>query len=315
MTRIAALALLGLITTAPFAAAQARPDFSGTWSLPADAPLLQNGKPAPAPGYGAQINIVQTKDAITVSRLMGSQTLHTVHPLNGSETRSAVAGRLCEAEVSYVWKAEWKENAVALTQVGAWPAGATAMTPMELQTVLRQSAPDTLLVELTFRNAGMTEPQTRTTKYVRTGPAAEVPSAAAAQVTQAKIDQLAWLGGNWIGTTEAAAFEERWTPPAGGVMLATARTIRAGVMRDFEFLCIVERGGGLVYQAMPGGRQPATDFTLTKIEGTSLTFENAANNFPKMIRYTLGPEGTLEAVISGTEKQKPQTFGFKKQAN
>lgn len=313
MLRIVAFAMLTLTAAAPLSQAQTRPDFSGTWSLPADAPLLQTGKPAPAPGYGTQINIVQTRDTITVSRLMGAQTLHVVHPLDGSESRSAAGGRLCEAEVSYAWKAEWTADAVALTQVGAWPAGATAMTPMELRTVLRQPAPDTLMVELTFRNAGMTEAQTRTTRYVRTGPPVEVPAAVAAPVTKARIDQLAWLGGNWIGTTEAAVFEERWTPPAGGAMLATARTLRSGVMRDFEFLCIVERGGGLVYQAMPSGRQPATDFTLTRLEANSLTFENAANSFPKMIRYTLAPDGTLEAVISGTEKQKPQTFRFKKQ--
>ena len=137
----------------------------------------------------------------------------------------------------------------------------------------------------------------------------------ATNATKARIDQLAWLGGNWLGTTDTAVFEERWMPPAGGTMLATARTLRSGVMRDFEFLCIVERSGGLVYQAMPGGRQPATDFVLTKIEGTSVTFENEQNSFPKMIRYTLTPDGTLEAVISGTEKQKPQTFRFKKQGN
>src|SRR5688500_1297141 len=130
---------------------------------------------------------------------------------------------------------------------------------------------------------------------------------AAADVTKARIDQLAWLGGNWLGTTDTAVFEERWMPPAGGTMLATARTLRSGVMRDFEFLCIVERGGGLVYQAMPSGRQPATDFVMTKIEGNSVTFENQQNSFPKMIRYTLNADGTLEAVISGTEKQKPQT--------
>ena len=312
MTRSIVFALLALVAAAS-AQAQTRRDFSGTWSLPADAPLLPSGKPAPAPGYGAQINIVQTKDAITVSRVMAGGTVHVTHPLDGSETRSAVHGRLCEAEVSYVWKAEWKEDAIALTQVGAWPSGATAMTPMELQTVLRQPAPGTLLLELTFRNTGMTEPQTRTTKYLRTGPAGDVPAAPAAPLARAKIDQLAWLGGNWIGTTGTGSFEERWTPPAGGAMLATARTLRGGSMREFEFLCIVERNGGLVYRAMPSGRQPATDFVLTKMEGQSLTFENAANSFPKMIRYTLGADGTLEAVISGTEKQKPQTFRFKKQ--
>ena len=143
----------------------------------------------------------------------------------------------------------------------------------------------------------------------------QVPAANTTSATKARIDQLAWLGGNWVGTTDTGSVEERWTPPGGGVMLATARTLRGGVMRDFEFLCIVERSGGLVYQAMPAGRQPATDFVLTKIEGQSVTFENEQNSFPKMIRYTLTADGTLEAVISGTEKQKPQTFRFKKQGN
>nr|MBA3637839.1 hypothetical protein [Acidobacteriota bacterium] len=95
MPRIAAFALLGLISAAPCAEAQSRPDFSGTWSLPADAPLHASGKPAPAPGYGAQINIVLTGDTITVSRIMNGQTFHVVHRLDGSETRSVVAGRLC----------------------------------------------------------------------------------------------------------------------------------------------------------------------------------------------------------------------------
>lgn len=84
-------------------------------------------------------------------------------------------------------------------------------------------------------------------------------------------------------------------------------------MSGFEFLCIVERDGGLVYQAMPNGHQPATDFRLTKMEGRSLTFENPAHDFPKMIRYTLAPDGTLEAVISGDARQKPQVFRFKRQ--
>ena len=60
-----------------------------------------------------------------------------------------------------------------------------------------------------------------------------------------------------IGAAELLSVDRAWMPPAGGVMLATARTLRSGVMRDFEFLCIVERSGGLVYQAMPSGRQPA----------------------------------------------------------
>jgi hypothetical protein len=64
---------------------------------------------------------------------------------------------------------------------------------------------------------------------------------------------------------------------------------------------------------MPNGRQPATDFTLTRIEPNALTFENPAHDFPKTIRYSLGEDGTLEAVVSGTDKQKPLVFRFRKQ--
>ena len=35
--------------------------------------------------------------------------------------------------------------------------------------------------------------------------------------------------------------EERWTPPAGGAMIGTSRTMRGTGMTAYEFLCIVER--------------------------------------------------------------------------
>ena len=95
-------------------------------------------------------------------------------------------------------------------------------------------------------------------------------------------------------------------------MLAVARTISGDRLRAFEFLRIVEKGSTLVYLAMPNGRSPATEFTLTRISGDSVTFENPAHDFPKMIRYTLEADGTLEAVVSGTGGQKPQTFRFTK---
>ena len=91
-------------------------------------------------------------------------------------------------------------------------------------------------------------------------------------------------------------------------MLAVSRTLRDGLMSAFEFLCIVERDGGLVYTAMPNGRTPATDFTLTKIDDTSATFENPAHDFPKMIRYTKRPDGSLEAVDQ--RRGRPEGLGL-----
>ncbi len=141
------------------------------------------------------------------------------------------------------------------------------------------------------------------------GALAEGPKAPA----PATISQVAWLSGTWIGTVGTTTVEERWTPPAGGSMISVGRTLRNGALTAFEFVCIVERRGGLVYTAMPNGQQPATDFIMTKIEGSSVTFENPAHDFPKMIRYALKADGTLEATVSGDATQKPEVFTYKKQ--
>jgi hypothetical protein len=101
--------------------------------------------------------------------------------------------------------------------------------------------------------------------------------------------------------------EERWTPPAGGSMLAVARTLRNTTMSSFEFLCIAERDGSLVYSAMPNGRSPATDFVLTHLTPDYATFENPVHDYPKTIRYTRRPNGTLETAISGDPAQRVAT--------
>jgi hypothetical protein len=137
------------------------------------------------------------------------------------------------------------------------------------------------------------------------------PDAAAASASQ--LDRLSWLAGVWVGASGTTTIEERWTPPAGGAMLAVSRTVTNGAMTAFEFLCIVERDGGLVYAAMPNGRSPATEFRLTKLDDAGATFENPAHDFPKMIRYTRRDAATLEAVVSGSSGENAEKFVFKRQ--
>ncbi|MBA2258599.1 MAG: hypothetical protein H0W18_06865, partial [Acidobacteria bacterium] len=283
------------------------------WTLPADAAVGPRGKPAVAPGFGSQITIWHDGNTFTVTRVFSAGGVAVTHSLDGVETRSRTPGRLCEGDSQSVWTAAWQDNAVVTTLIGAIPPGATAPTKMDVKATFRAPAADTLTVELTFRTTGSAEPRVVSTTYKKIGPAAAQPVAAVTAATPATLSQIEWLSGTWIGTTGTSAFEERWTPPGGGSMLAVARSLRNGVMNSFEFICIVQRNGGLVYTAMPNGRQPATDFTLTRIEPKSVTFENPAHDFPKMVRYTLGDDGTLEAVVSGTEKQKPQVFRFRKQ--
>ena len=127
---------------------------------------------------------------------------------------------------------------------------------------------------------------------------------------RASIAQVAWIAGTWSGEAGGATFEERWTPPAGGAMLAVSRTLKGDRMIAFEFLRIVERSGGLVYMAQPEGRPP-TDFVLTEIATETATFENPAHDFPKMIRYAKRPDGSLEARISDGA-QRAQSFVFRR---
>lgn len=140
----------------------------------------------------------------------------------------------------------------------------------------------------------------------------EMPAPAAAT-----IDGMAWLSGAWTGTRGSQGqitFEERWSPPLGGSMLATSRTVSRGRMSAFEFLRIVEREGGLVYIAQPGGRTP-TEFVLTELGDTRAVFENPRHDFPQRIVYELSPEGRLTASISYTGGGSARSFEFGREDN
>jgi Domain of unknown function (DUF6265) len=310
-TLMSACVLMVAWTSTASAQSDARPDFSGTWSAAADpAAASATGKPTP-PVWGQQFSIVHQGQTLTLNRTFAGSPATITYALDGSETTSRMPGRLCEPDSGGVWTAAWDGNALTLSMIGAVPPNGKPIK-MDVESTLRMEAANTLRVEVAARVAGQPAPRITSTSYTRTG---APPTAAPATVQNARatINQVGWISGLWVGTRGSSTVEERWTPSAAGSMMAISRTIRDGVMSAFEFLCIVERDGSLVYQAMPNGRMPATDFMLTKIDDTSALFENPAHDFPKMIRYTRQPDGSMEAVVSGEGGQKPLTFLFKRQ--
>lgn len=133
---------------------------------------------------------------------------------------------------------------------------------------------------------------------------------------KAAMNDVAWLAGAWTGTRGmggTTTTEERWGPPLGGSMLATSRTVSRGKMVAFEFLRIVERDGGLVYVAQPGGRTP-TEFTLTEVGKSKAVFENPRHDSPQRIVYELSAEGVLSASIGFMKGGRPQRFEFQREA-
>lgn len=132
---------------------------------------------------------------------------------------------------------------------------------------------------------------------------------------KATIGDLEWLAGAWVGargTGGAVSFEERWSPPKGGAMLAIARTVSRDRMSAFEYLRIVERDGGLVYIAQPGGIAP-TEFVLSELTTKRAVFDNPRHDYPQRIVYELTPEGGLTATIGFMKGGSPRRFDFKRE--
>lgn len=129
---------------------------------------------------------------------------------------------------------------------------------------------------------------------------------------EAAIEDMDWLAGAWVGTNGASSIEERWSPPLGGAMLGVSRTVKADRMSAFEYLRIVERAGGLVYVAQPGG-VPPTEFVLVELETGYAVFENPRHDFPQRIVYELSDEGVLTTSIGFAKGGRPQYFDYSRE--
>ena len=103
-------------------------------------------------------------------------------------------------------------------------------------------------------------------------------------------------------------------------MLAINRTIRQGVMNAFEFLCIVERNGGLVYAGglPPGGPplaaaldvcawgRPAAERELEKDGFGQLHSPEAPDSRRRAQRRRRPPRGTCDLDDRGTDLADPR---------
>ena len=130
---------------------------------------------------------------------------------------------------------------------------------------------------------------------------------------KARISEMSWLGKNWISKPNSKTTEERWSPPAGGAMLGVSRTVSRKRMVAFEYLRIVERDGGLVFIAQPGGRSP-TEFVLTEIKKHQAVFVNPRHDYPQRIVYNLADDGLLTASIGFANGGRTRDFMFRSQA-
>jgi hypothetical protein len=261
---------------------------------------------------GARFAFKHEGNSLVLVRPVRDFGMVSTYTLDGTRVTSRIPGRLCEGEPQTHETVAWEGDALVLTVIGQTPPGATEMRAGGTKRIFRFESPDRLVVEATMMQSG--QPRQVGFVYRRSNDPLPPPRPALPVAgVPATIGQLAWLGTTWVGTTGQVTTEERWTPAASGGMLAVARTLRGTVMASFEFLCIAEREGTLVYIAMPDARMPPTFFALTQLSATSAQFENPGHDYPKIIRYALTPDGSLETTISGAGGARPQSVVLKKQ--
>ncbi len=129
------------------------------------------------------------------------------------------------------------------------------------------------------------------------------------EAANAGIEDLDWLAGGWVGTSNSSSIEERWGPPLGGAMLGVSRTVKSDRMTGFEYLRIVERKGGLIYVAQPGGNPP-TEFVLTEFDIGYAVFENPRHDYPQRIVYELTDDNLLTTSIGYIHGGSPRYFDY-----
>jgi Domain of unknown function (DUF6265) len=301
-----------LAVSAAHAAAQHRPDLSGTWTSATAAP---SGLPAaPTPVFGPEFELRHAGDALTIVRTIRDRLVSATHVLDGRESRTTIPGPLCQGDALTIETAAWEGDAVALTIVGSVPPGGGAPGKANVKRLFRLQDADTLVVEGTTSQGGK-RTQVGTVYKRSPQPLTAATASPPVKKAEATIARVGWLAGVWTGTAGQSTVEERWTPAAGGSMLAVARTLRNTTMVAFEFLCIAERDGSLVYTAMPNGRTPPTHFVLTSITADVATFENPSHDYPRMIRYARKADGSLETTIAGEGGQRTESVVLKKQGH
>jgi uncharacterized protein DUF6265 len=270
-------------------------DLSGKWIFAGE----RTAKPdvGPRANFGTEFEVRQDAKALTIERGSGAQKVVAVYAFDGSETTVDVSTSLTKT------RARWDAGKFVMEVRSTSRLSSTAgIITVSTRRFWREG--DELVSEWVI-----TSPMPLTSVCVyRQAPAASAPKPPA----RATLADIAWLTGTWEGRMGATSLEERWTPAAGGAMLAVSRTVSDHRMVAFEFLRIIERDGTLVYLAQPNGRAPATEFTLTAFGNDHAVFENPTHDFPKLIRYSLAADGTLTAIISDTAGLKPQHFIFKK---
>ncbi len=111
------------------------------------------------------------------------------------------------------------------------------------------------------------------------------------KVLEPKLENIAWISGNWKGEAFGGQTEENWSKPSGGSMMATFKLINDGKVSFYEIEIIREIENSLILQLKHFNNDlkgwetkdetvdfPLKRITSTKVEFEGMTFEKVSDN-------------------------------------
>lgn len=124
----------------------------------------------------------------------------------------------------------------------------------------------------------------------------------------------AFLAGCWEEKrAETAWTEECWTDPRGGLMIGSGRDGKGDNVAHWEWMRIERDADGTpIFYGSPKGASPVA-FKASAVDGKSITFVNAAHDYPQRVHYRLTDKG-LDAEISLADGSKPNRWSYQRTA-
>jgi hypothetical protein len=124
----------------------------------------------------------------------------------------------------------------------------------------------------------------------------------------------AFLSGCWEQRRADGGWtEECWTDARGGLMIGSGRDGKGDAVAHWEWMRI-ERAtdGSVTFYGSPKGAA-AVGFKATEGDARSVTFTNAAHDYPQRVRYVVTGTG-LDAEISLADGTKPIRWSYRRTA-
>ena len=151
---------------------------------------------------------------------------------------------------------------------------------------------------------------------------ATAPAIGTAPAATAKIDQVAFIAGQWVGTLGDRHIEQHWMKPQGTSMVAVYRNLQGSEPKLYELLAIEQEGDGLVLRIKhfaPGaglaGRQAqgeSINHKLVKVDRQSAVFEGTGEN-PNRVTFTRTSASALDITVERMRDGQPvkTVFAYK----